>query len=117
MAQKRLHSAYENPPISHVMTPTSEEKAQKKLRLIYYPVRDAYDRQFGGETAKPGSSPTVSVSWDSMVNAKDNLDLKVEHDWAMTYLAREPGRGHESGVLSWKIDLRRKKWRKELLIF
>ena len=91
-------------PIRHVLAPTKEEILRKKLHLVYYPVKDTYEREFGEEKIDTG--PEISVGWESMAKCEHNMSLKLEHDWGMTYLSRKPEDcATRAGFLAWKVDL------------
>jgi len=80
------------------LIPTKEEIVAKKFCLKYFPVKDLYQRELGD---------VKSFScWSSLANENNNLDVKVEHDWRMTYLARKPENGDSPGSLSWRLNMK-----------
>ena len=83
------------------LIPTPKEIAAKRFNLKYFPVKDGYQRELGDAESSSSSS-----SWDSLAYEKENLDMKVEIDWKMTYLARKPESGDRSGSVSWRLNLK-----------
>jgi len=93
------------------LIPTQTEIVAKRFNLKYYPVEDVYRRENGSESSSSSSSWSSSSSssssgWRSLAYETNDLMLKKEEDWRMTYLARSSDCGHKQGSISWRLNLK-----------
>lgn len=83
-----------------VFRPTADEIHHKQLNVRYSAAANKYER-FLTSTDKPQILQTYS-DWSACVHQHHQVLRKVEPDWRMAYLARQPE--SEAASMSWKFD-------------
>lgn len=80
------------------------DNAQKCLTVKYVTATDTYYKNF---------EPTEVKGWSKLTSRHSKVNMKVEADWKMCYLARTPGA--DKAWLEWQVDLDGEVERLELL--